>query len=140
LNPSQGVCNGTRLIVNNYSKNLITATISTGPKKGNKVFIPRIKHMDMNTKNGFTLIRKQFPIRLCFGMTIHKSQGQSLDKVGLYITEPIFGHGILYTAMSRVIDPSKLKILIPPNASRHGKIDGHTGTYISNVVYREAFM
>lgn len=139
LNPTQGLCNGTRLIVNNYSKNLITATISIGPKKGNKVFIPRIKQMDMNTKNGFTLIRKQFPIRLCFAMTIHKSQGQSLDKVGIYLSQPIFAHGMLYTAMSRIVDPTKLKILIADNDAPHGKINGFTGTYVSNIVYRETF-
>ena len=140
LNPSQGLCNGTRLIVNEFSKNLITVTISTGFNKGNKVFIPRIKTMDTSIKNGFTLIRKQFPIRLCFAMTIHKSQGQSLKKMALYLTEPIFGHGMLYTALSRVTNPNKLKILIINNNTPQGKIDGFEGCYVSNIVYKEAFI
>ena len=84
-----------------------------------------------------TLIRQQFPVRLCFSMTIHKAQEQSLSNVGLYLTEPLFALGMLYTALWRVVNPTKLKILIPPNDSPHGCIAGYQGTYLSNVVYRE---
>ena len=34
--------------------------------------------------------RIQFPIRLCFAMTINKAQGQTLDFVGIYLREPVF--------------------------------------------------
>ena len=37
--------------------------------------------------------RKQFPIRLCFTMTINKAQGQSLDFVGVDLRIPVFTHG-----------------------------------------------
>lgn len=46
--------------------------------------------------------RFQFPCRVCYSMTIHKSQGQTFDFVGIYMRSKMFAHGMLYTAMSRV--------------------------------------
>ena len=79
----------------------------------------------------FTLQRRQFPLELAFAMTINESQGQALRNVVLYLPFPVFAHGQLYTAFSRVSDPSSIKALI-----RDGKrADGHT--YTSNTVYRQ---
>ena len=45
-------------------------------------------------------------------MTINKSQDQTLDVVGLYLSKPVFTHGQLYVALSRVTSREGLKILI----------------------------
>jgi hypothetical protein len=39
---------------------------------------------------------------LCFAMTVHKSQGQTLDRVGIYFSRRAWTHGLLYVAVSRV--------------------------------------
>ncbi len=49
----------------------------------------------------FTLNRMQFPVLLAFAVTINKSQGQTFDRVGILLEEPVFSHGQLYVAFSR---------------------------------------
>ena len=49
----------------------------------------------------FTLRRKQFPIKLCFGMTANRAQGQTLARVGVYCVADFFSHGQVYVALSR---------------------------------------
>lgn len=54
---------------------------------------------------------RQFPICLCFAMTINKSLGQSLSKIGLYLPKPTFTHDQLYVVALRVKSKKGLKIL-----------------------------
>jgi ATP-dependent exoDNAse (exonuclease V) alpha subunit len=44
----------------------------------------------------------QFPIRLGWAVTAHKSQGQTVSRVAINITEGAFAHGAFYVAISRV--------------------------------------
>ncbi len=59
-----------------------------------------------------TIARRQFPIRLAFTMTINKSQGQTMDKIGLYLPQPIFAHGQLYVPLSKTRSMYSIKVLV----------------------------
>ena len=50
----------------------------------------------------------QFPEKLALSMTINKSQGQTLEFVGMNLEEDCFAHGQLYVAYSRVKNPNNL--------------------------------
>ena len=63
----------------------------------------------------FTFIRRQFPVRLAFAVTINKGQGQENDRVGIYLPTPVFAHGQLYTAFSRGKKASAVKVFILGN-------------------------
>ncbi|RWS19280.1 ATP-dependent DNA helicase PIF1-like protein, partial [Leptotrombidium deliense] len=43
LSVSDGLCNGTRLIVKGIKTRILSCEILTGDRAGNQVFIPRIK-------------------------------------------------------------------------------------------------
>jgi len=130
LNQNMGLCNGTRLLVIELGQRLLQCIILTGSKVGEEVFISRIALNTADVKWPFTLQRRQFPVRICFAMTINKSQGQTLSRVGLYLKKPVFTHGQLYVAVSRSTSRGGLRIMIEDS-------DGSCGSETRNVVYRE---
>ncbi|XP_020097133.1 uncharacterized protein LOC109716214 [Ananas comosus] len=132
INQSAGLCNGTRLIITQLASRVIEAQIFTGNHAGEKVYIPRIIMHVTETKWPFTLKRRQFPIRLCYAMTINKSQGQTLEKVGLYLPRSVFSHGQLYVGVSRVTSRKGLRILVE---TKEESLKGYT----QNIVYSEIF-
>ncbi|MDR1658238.1 MAG: AAA family ATPase [Deltaproteobacteria bacterium] len=55
----------------------------------------------------------QFPLLLCYAMTVHKSQGRTLDKVILEIDRGAFSHGQLYVALSRTRSRADMHLNTP---------------------------
>ena len=72
-----------RLIVRSLGKYVIKREIITGNKAGVTVLIPRIDLFPSKKEIPFIMIRRLFPIRLGFVMTIIKSQGQLFKNVGI---------------------------------------------------------
>jgi ATP-dependent DNA helicase PIF1 len=73
-----------------------------GARHGNLALLPKLTFTPSDTVAApCEFRRRQFPVRVAFALTINKSQGQTLDHVGVYLRCPIFAHGHLYVALSR---------------------------------------
>ncbi len=64
----------------------------------------------------------QYPLKLAWAVTIHKSQGQTFEKVIIDIGFGTFSHGQMYVALSRCRTLSGV-VLKQPMASRHILLD-----------------
>ncbi|OMP14190.1 DNA helicase PIF1, ATP-dependent [Corchorus olitorius] len=132
VNQAEGLCNGTRLIITKLGTRIVEAEIVTRNNIGKKVLIHHIVMSPTDSKWPFTLLRRQFPLKLCFAMTINKSKGQTFNHVEVYLPKPVFSHGQLYVAVSRVTSKEDLEILVAESEN------GHLG-YTKNIVYHELF-
>lgn len=109
-NLSQGLCNGTRLLVERVINGRVLE--ARFPLSGEKVLIPRVGLCPSDEDFPFKWKRLQFPVRPAFAMTINKAQGQSIKRVGVDLRNPVFTHGQLYVAASRVSHPSNICFVV----------------------------
>ncbi|KAL6530588.1 hypothetical protein OROMI_028477 [Orobanche minor] len=129
---SIGLCNGTRMVVTRLGNHVIEAEILTGSNAGHRALIPRMSLTPSDPRLPVKFTRRQYPLIVSFAMTINKSQGQSLAHVGLFLRKPVFCHGQLYVALSRVTHPKGLRILICDQKN-------NKSATTRNVVYKEVF-
>ena len=131
INPRQGLCNGTRLIFERCIDNkLLQCRIV---ETGRSVLIPRITFIPKPNEFPFEWQRRQFPVRIAFAITINKSQGQTLKYVGVWLRSPVFTHGQLYVACSRVSSPDHLHFALMTEPKKEQST-------VDNIVFHEVLL
>lgn len=79
----------------------------------------------------------QYPLKLAWAITIHKSQGMTFDRVVIDIGDGIFSHGQLYVALSRCTRLDGI-ILKKPIEKRHMLMDRRVVEFVTTYQYRQA--
>ncbi|MDQ7045711.1 MAG: DEAD/DEAH box helicase [Sulfurimonas sp.] len=81
---------------------------------------------EMLEENLFTVY--QYPIKLAFAITIHKSQGMSIEDL-IIATHEIFAPSQFYVALSRSSNPSRLNLIAP-------KCQWHELAFVNEKAYK----
>ena len=115
---------------------MLDVEIIAGANIGNRIILSRIHLSTKGTDLPFILNRRQFPIKLAFCMSINKSQEQTFKKIGIYLPQPVFSHGQLYVAFSRVSKLENIKVKIE-DYQYQGYLKSDKRCFTRNIVYKE---
>lgn len=74
----------------------------------------------------------QYPLKLAWAVTIHKSQGKTFDKVIIDIGRGTFSSGQLYVALSRATTIEGI-VLKKPIAKHHIWLDGRVVEFVNSI-------
>ncbi|EAQ88440.1 predicted protein [Chaetomium globosum CBS 148.51] len=79
-------------------------TMSNGEplRSGEKLVVPILRVRQEFMVGANSCSREQFPLLVSYAITVHKSQGITLDKIVCDISAPEFASGLSYVAVSRV--------------------------------------
>ena len=103
LNNTKRWFNGSTGYVSSIGRNGITVDLDSGSTEHVETHMMEVVDGDGNVTHYVT----QYPMMLAWAFTIHKSQGMSLDRVGINLDDH-FAYGQTYVALSRCRTPDGL--------------------------------
>ena len=121
---SKGLVNGTRGVIRSLNDDYVIIQ----DIYNNMHTINYFKDI-LNKKNSFI---HHMPIKTSYALSIHKSQGMTIDAVELDLGENIFAHGQTYTALSRAKKLESIKII---NVDKDSfKMNPYVKKFYSNII------
>jgi len=124
--------NATRLVVQETRRNIIDTEKKSDSNKNYGFFFPRVKFEKLKGKFLSPRGIAQFPVTSAFSMTFSTSKGQSFDHSGIYLLEPDYGYGQLYTELTKGRKYQNLKFTL--HISSIEDKFSHVRTFTKNVV------
>jgi ATP-dependent DNA helicase PIF1 len=107
INVEESVVNGTRGIIKHLGADFVVINDVNGNIHNIKYFTDTYNN-SVSSKNSYII---HMPIRICYALSIHKSQGMTIDALELDLGSNIFTCGQSYTALSRAKKLSSIKII-----------------------------
>lgn len=131
------LCNRTRLRITRYRKQIFKGEIIGGTYDSEKVILFKTP-LQSKENNKYILIlfvRKQYPVRPAFAITINKSQGQSIKFVNINLqSRPIFSYSQLYIVLSKMTTKANLHMISPNSYKYTNK------RLMKNIVYKQVLL
>jgi hypothetical protein len=93
----------------------------------------KTKKISTRTTGTFT----QYPIRLAWAVTIHKSQGKTFDRVIIDMGRGAFAHGQVYVALSRCTNFDGI-VLTKMISKNHIRMDWRVAKFLTMYQYQKA--
>ena len=135
LTLTTGLFSGTRCLLIGASPWCLHVEIATATNARQKAFVSRCELTSSEGELLFVFTRWPFPVTPCFEMTINRVQGETLERVGIFLRRPVFSHGQLYVVVSRAISRENLWFMVVGGSSTLP--DGSQGICTANTVYEE---
>ena len=88
------------------------------------------------SKSGKQCLRTQFPLRVAYAVTIHKSQGMTLNKAVVELGEYDFTRGLTFVAISRVRAIDDIVFRSEIGSQRLQKLGGATNLLKEDIIRR----
>ena len=137
----EALIKNTRVIVQKLSRYIIE--VETIPNDSNEnsaqLFpLPQINFKFQSSYCFWTIQRRQFPLWLVYTTIFNSCQGLTLDKVILDTQIPVFTHGQLYNALSRVRTRDDLHFFT--NVSVDSDKDNSHMDKLWNMVFKELLL
>ena len=88
------------------------------------------------SKSGKQCLRTQFPLRVAYAVTIHKSQGMTLNKAVVELGDYDFTRGLTFVAISRVRGIRDIVFRSEIGSERLQKLGGSTNLLKEDIIWR----
>lgn len=108
VHDGERICNGAQGTVIDMSDNSVTVQLLDSSK-----LVKIQPERFVIAEDHFVYVRSQIPLRAAYAITIHKSQGMTLDQGVVRLDKRNLWHksdGMAYVALSRFRDPKRVKI------------------------------
>lgn len=123
ISTQRGLVTGSRGVVVGFDQTTPAFHPRVRFRSGGTVTIESNKHWTVELQGKEMASRRQLPLKLAWALSIHRCQGQTLDRACLKL-DNVFEYGQAYVALSRVTSVESLQLLSfnPKSIKAHPKV------------------